>query len=246
VRITGLFSTAAIERLLSTVERLIATQPLDAGTRTTTFVATDGTLSPRKLTAPFFLDEAFRRIALDPRLADTLAMLGSGEPLLVMDHVFLKPPHQPQVKYPHQDNSYFGVTPPERVVTAWIALDDADTENGCLYYLSGSQRLGLLEHAAPPEEPRNFKVEETSISGFTPTHVPARRGDVIFHQGYVVHGSGPNRSGRWRRAYATHWIAAPANVPEALMHTAAYLRPDYPGRDGCRARFPAMFPAAET
>jgi len=175
VRIPGLFAAADIEQLLESVERCLATQPLDAGTRTTTFVAADGALSPRKLAAPFFLDEAFRRVALDPRLTAVLAMLGGGEPLLVMDHVFLKPPHQPQVKHPHQDNYYFGVTPPERVVTGWIALDDADTENGCLYYLSGSHRLGLLEHAAPPDEPRNFKVEETAIAGFVPVHVPMPR-----------------------------------------------------------------------
>lgn len=242
VRVPGVFGTAEIERLLSAVERYLAAQPLNAGERTTTFVAPDGTLAPRKLAAPFYLDAEFQRIVLDPRLTGAIAALGDGEPLLLMDHVFLKPPRQAQIKHPHQDNSYFRISPAGRVVSGWIALDDADLDNGCLFYLDGSQRLGLLAHTAPADEPRNFKADEAAIAGLSRSYVPARRGDVIFHHSQVVHGSGPNRSEIWRRGYATHWLAAPAHVPEELLRTAVFARPDYPGREAYRRRYPELFP----
>lgn len=241
VRVAGVFSTAEIERLLVAVERCLAAQPLDAGERATTFVAPDGALAPRKLAAPFYLDAEFRSIVLDPRLTGAVAALGGGEPLLLMDHVFLKPPRQAQIKHPHQDNSYFRVSPAERVVSGWIALDDADLDNGCLFYLDGSQRLGLLAHTAPADEPRNFKADETAVAGFSRHYVPARRGDVIFHHSQVVHGSGPNRSERWRRGYATHWLAAPAKAPDELLRAAVFACPDYPGGEAYRRRYPELF-----
>lgn len=37
---------------------------------------------------------------------------------------------------------------------------------------------------------------------------PVRKGGVVFHQGATLHGSGANRSDRWRRAYAAHFGAA--------------------------------------
>ncbi len=241
VRVPGVFSTGEIEQLLPVVERCLATQRLDVDERATTFVTPDGALSPRKLAAPFFLDADFRRIVLDPRLTGMIAALGGGEPLLLMDHVFLKPPRHDQIKHPHQDNSYFRISPAERVISGWIALDDADLDNGCLYYLDGSQRLGLLGHTAPADEPRNFNADESAIAGWERRYVPARRGDVIFHHSLVVHGSGPNRSARWRRGYATHWLAAPAKVPDELLRTAAFARPDYPGREEYRRRYPELF-----
>ena len=33
---------------------------------------------------------------------------------------------------------------PRAHLTAWIGLDDATTENGCLWYVPGSHRWGLL------------------------------------------------------------------------------------------------------
>ena len=67
--------------------------------------------------------------------------------------VFVKPPgfpgqawHQDEVFIPTRDRSLLG---------AWIAIDDATTENGCLWVLPGSHRDGYLyplrEHGHPDE-----------------------------------------------------------------------------------------------
>ncbi|MGH7361118.1 MAG: phytanoyl-CoA dioxygenase family protein, partial [Candidatus Methylomirabilales bacterium] len=41
--------------------------------------------------------------------------------------------------------AYWDVAPPELVVSAWIALDDAPLESGCLRVLAGSHGA-LVEH----------------------------------------------------------------------------------------------------
>ena len=44
----------------------------------------------------------------------------------------------------HQDYSYWTRTEPMSHLTCWIALDDSDRDNGCLYYVPGSHRWKFL------------------------------------------------------------------------------------------------------
>src|SRR5207244_2377907 len=43
----------------------------------------------------------------------------------------------------HQDGYYFCLTP-NHAVTLWIALDDCDAENGCMSYVIGSHKKGVI------------------------------------------------------------------------------------------------------
>ena len=68
------------------------------------------------------------------------------------DQVLLKPPGG-QDKPPHQDQSYFRVVPEDSLVTAWIALDAATEENGCMRYVPGSHRYAVFDVAPDPQRP---------------------------------------------------------------------------------------------
>jgi len=83
--------------------------------------------------------------------------------------------------------------------TIWIALDPADQENGCLYYVKGSHR------AASPG-----KVEQASLSPDAPgvAAVEVAPGDAVIHSSLTVHWSGPNRTSRSRRAVSYFYWAA--------------------------------------
>ena len=45
----------------------------------------------------------------------------------------------------HQDLTYWGLEPPQ-AVTAWLAIDDVDIDNGCMRVVPGSHRQGILTH----------------------------------------------------------------------------------------------------
>ncbi len=161
----------------------------------------------RKLDNPHHHREAIRALARDPRLVRLVeAIIGPGVSVY-FSQVFFKPPEGGGPKPAHQDNYYFGPRDPEALVTAWVALDDATVENGCMRFAEGSHRGPILPHVAPPGEPFNLQIPEAALAGVPMTPAPVPRGGVSFHHGGVFHQSGPNHSPRWRRACALHYVA---------------------------------------
>jgi ectoine hydroxylase-related dioxygenase (phytanoyl-CoA dioxygenase family) len=121
--------------------------------------------------------------------------------MLYSDQVFLKPAHCGSPKPLHQDNSYFRVMPHTAGVTCWMAVDDATIENGCMGYIPGSHKLGLLPHkqiaaAHLTPEREDFGPE---------VRVPVKAGSCIFHHLLVLHSSPANHSDKSRRAWALHY-----------------------------------------
>jgi phytanoyl-CoA hydroxylase len=163
---------------------------------------------PRKLSHPFLTDEVFRNFALDNRLQSLVSQLLGKPALLVADQIFMKPPRIGSGKPWHQDNAYFQCFPANEVLTAWIALDDADESNGCLHYIDGSHRSPLLKHEPLADEPHNRTPAADQIDTQRISCAAVARGGVVFHHSQTLHSSAPNESGRWRRAHATHWATA--------------------------------------
>jgi ectoine hydroxylase-related dioxygenase (phytanoyl-CoA dioxygenase family) len=89
-------------------------------------------------------DEVFLGLARHPLLVDAVEEL-IGPALIFRDVVVAKPPRTGTAIHYHQDAAYWDVRPPERVLSAWIALDDSPEEAGCLRVLPGSQNA-LMPH----------------------------------------------------------------------------------------------------
>lgn len=160
----------------------------------------------RKADGPALLDQAFVRFLASGPLRPLVERLLGGPARLAYDRIFFKPPRVGSAEPYHQDDAFFACDPPEGALTAWIALDDADEENGCLHYVGGSHRGPLLPHDVPA--PRGYgMIPDPSLPILREAApAPARRGSVLFHHVRTLHGSPANRSGARRRAYATHWI----------------------------------------
>ena len=61
------------------------------------------------------------------------------------DQLFYKPAKKGGVVAWHQDYSYWTRTKPLAHLTCWCGLDDSTEENGCLQYVPGSHRWGLID-----------------------------------------------------------------------------------------------------
>ncbi len=188
----------------------------------------DGEVAPRKIDHPFEKEIAFRNFALDTRLREVIAEFLGKEPLLVVDQIFMKPPKFGSAKPYHQDNAYFCCEPIDDVVTAWIALDDVDEENGCLRYIDGSHKEGLIPHVPVPGEKYNLAPDEEKIDLSRESLGRVKKGGVCIHHGYTLHTSHRNESNRWRRGYATHWVSKDATCDIHTLDKAYYKREDYP------------------
>jgi phytanoyl-CoA hydroxylase len=116
----------------------------------------------------------------------------------------------------HQDE-FFIPTRDRSLTAAWIALDDATTENGCLWVLPGSHRPGVIYPDREHEDPRfdcSIEAYNFPYSDDEAVPVEVEAGSVVLFNGYLLHRSLPNtaRSGL-RRALANHCMSAQSLLP---------------------------------
>ncbi len=160
----------------------------------------------RKLDNPHIERPFFGELAREPKLVELVeGFIGPGVSVY-FSQIFFKPPRGGGPKPVHQDNYYFGPNDLEGIVTAWVALDDATLENGCLYFGDGSNMGPVYPHVAPADEPYNLQVPD-EIAVLQPmSPAPVSKGGVSFHHGNTFHRSSDNQSDRWRRACAFHFV----------------------------------------
>lgn len=154
-------------------------------------------------------DEEFAAFASQEKLLSLVRQLIGPKVKLFRDQMLLKPPHG-QAKPLHQDQSYFRVMPEDALVTAWIALDPATEENGCMTYVPGSHRHGIFPVGHDPERPVHHIPLTGDVELPKAVACPVRAGAVIFHHGCTLHASADNRTDTWRRALIFHYAAADA------------------------------------
>lgn len=147
------------------------------------------------------------QVATDPRWAPlVLPLLGTGDARLYWEQAVAKPPGARTELPWHQDNGYTPLAP-EEYVTCWLALDDADLENGCLWVIPGSHRQGTRPHVNAGSGPFRVGYDGPPSDG-VPVSVP--RGSALVFSSLLLHRSGPNESDRPRRAWIIQFCGARA------------------------------------
>jgi ectoine hydroxylase-related dioxygenase (phytanoyl-CoA dioxygenase family) len=164
-------------------------------------------------------DEASLSWLLDRRIGEALTGLMGAEPYAVQTMLYFKPP-KARGQALHQDQFYLRVQP-GTCIAAWMALDACDEENGCLQVVPGSQNWPLL-CTVKADTSQSFTDVTVPVPAGTPVQsMVMAPGDILFFNGQVVHGSGPNRSQqRFRRSLIGHYIAGEASQVAQFYHPA--------------------------
>jgi ectoine hydroxylase-related dioxygenase (phytanoyl-CoA dioxygenase family) len=126
------------------------------------------------------------------------------------DQIFWKPPKKGGVVAWHQDYSYWTRTKPVAHLTCWCGLDDSTKENGCLQYIAGSHRWGLLPKTVLAGDIAGIKAylnDEQKKQFEHPLYAEVKAGEAIFHHSLTLHGSGENKSDKPRRAFVINAFA---------------------------------------
>jgi ectoine hydroxylase-related dioxygenase (phytanoyl-CoA dioxygenase family) len=129
---------------------------------------------------------------------------------LFHDQLFSKPAKHGGVVAWHQDYSYWTWTQPMAHLTCWIGLDDATEENGCMHYIPGSHRWGLLKKTGLAGDMDSVREVLTpgQIEDFErKCSVVLKQGEASFHHPLMMHGSYENRSDKPRRATVINVLA---------------------------------------
>ncbi|MEM7099706.1 MAG: phytanoyl-CoA dioxygenase family protein [Pseudomonadota bacterium] len=151
------------------------------------------------------LDPVFNQFSRQDPIRTVVKDLGITHPELWQSMYIFKPPRIGGVVNWHQDATYF-FTSPISVITLWFALDDATTENGCLWVANSGPNTPLRERFVVNEGKSELvscnaepwpEAEEAA-----PLPVPA--GALVCFQGTLPHYSAPNTSAHPRHAYTLH------------------------------------------
>ena len=88
-------------------------------------------------------------------------------------------------------------------LTCWIGLDDSNEENGCLHYVPGSHRWGLIDKldlAGEMDAVRSLLTPDQIHDFDRKVPIVMKEGYASFHHPVLMHGSFENRSSAQRRA----------------------------------------------
>jgi phytanoyl-CoA hydroxylase len=193
-------------------------------------------------------DDLFREHLYNPTLCALVAQL-IGHPVLRVwhDQVQYKPPRIGGPTNWHQDHPYWPVIQPADLVSAWLALDDADIENGCMWMVPGSHRWGPHKGGTIGTDPETFRPTPDLAQlppgvDVTPVPCPVKKGHVMFHHCLTWHGSPPNRSERGRPAIAVHYMPGYTRyVPEGRTHLVEHNITVAPGEVLRGEHFPTVW-----
>jgi phytanoyl-CoA hydroxylase len=177
--------------------------------------------------------EIHERFMLHPRILDVVQALAGPDVLALQTMLFVKRPGAAGQGY-HQD-SFHIITQPDTLIGAWLALDPADEENGCLHLTVGSQNepvypdvdedaghggdrlladIPSIAGADDPDESRNDLTPVAAKYAGREVTAVVDPGDVVFFGGHVLHRSHANRSAsRSRRSFVAHYCNARSHVP---------------------------------
>jgi phytanoyl-CoA hydroxylase len=176
--------------------------------------------------------EAAEWALLYPRVLDVLEAISGPDVLALQSMLFYNPPGKGGQGW-HQD-AYYIPTYPDTLIGAWIAIDNADEENGCLWVAPGSHSEpiypskgftntihadGAFDNLSEIEHPSSLNDEINTLTKIAKKYddiipVPLNPGDVLFFHSHLLHRSYPNRTtARFRRAFVGHYCNARSWVP---------------------------------
>lgn len=164
-------------------------------------------------------------LATHPKVLDAVSAAIGPNILLLGTHFICKYGEGPSAEAFlawHQDLTYWGLEPAV-AITAWIAIDDSDVDNGCMRVIPGSHRAGIHVHGKS-DKPGNMlrinqAIETEPLAEQRAVDVVLRAGEMSLHDGLVVHGSPPNRSSRRRCGLASKYVPTYVRQREDQAHT---------------------------
>jgi len=167
-------------------------------------------------------DDVFRDFTFSDKIVQLVKDLGYKDPVLPQSMYIFKQPRIGGVVKSHQDSTFLFTEPRLTCLGLWLALDDADESNGCLWYRPGSHkeplRRRLIRTPAESYPTKFVQLEEDSkydgsmpedlrAAGFIP--IPVHAGDLVLIHGSVDHLSLPNTSNKPRHSYQLHLVDGP-------------------------------------
>lgn len=178
--------------------------------------------------------DAFLQLARAPAILDMVEQLIGPDIVLWGCQVFCKPPGDGQEVPWHQDGRYWPIRP-MATVTAWVALDDSTSENGCMRFLPGSHRAGCSYRHRSDDRPDlalDLTIDD-DLDFSVARDVMLQAGRMSLHDVFLAHGSNANHSAKRRAGVAIRYMPASSQFDREMYEPRTLpngLRVDYRDR----------------
>lgn len=164
---------------------------------------------------PHKISQIVRQTLAHPAIVDVLTDVIGPNVKCMQSMLFIKASGKPGQAW-HQDE-YFIPTRDRSLTGAWIALDDATVENGCLWVIPGSHRHGIIWPQRTHNDRRFDCTGEAMYYPYTDDDaipVEVKKGSIVFFNGYLLHRSLPNYAQHgFRRSLVNHYMSAESLLP---------------------------------
>jgi hypothetical protein len=178
---------------------------------------------PRQRGVPLRSPEVNEAVRLEPRLRSTQAYVRCREIASMLlrtpvgyqfDHAIFKPPRNQTATAWHQDEAYSAEPMPLRSIHFWIPLQPVTVDNGCMWFIPGSNQTGLLPHYVANRRFSGPQAQATAVTLATKVNddskavaCPLPLGGATVHHPLTLHYTGPNQTDSWRKAWILHFGA---------------------------------------
>lgn len=171
---------------------------------------------------PHLLFPELDAVVRHPRVLDAVEAIIGPDILVWSSSFMIKDPGDGGFASWHQD-SHGTRLQGAQMVSAWIALEPVDRENGAMRVIPRSHHDGLRPHRRR-RDIRNLVILGEHIEQVdedAAVDVALRPGEMSLHHLHVVHGSPPNISERSRVGYVVRyfptWMGADGGMSSALL-----------------------------
>ena len=152
---------------------------------------------------PHLVFPSLDKIIHDSRMLDAVESIIGNNILITGSTFFIKEPQNEGFVSWHQDAKYIGLEP-HNWLTAWIAITDANIENGCMRMVPKSHLSELVHHEDTFGD-NNLLSRGQNIPNIKESDsvaIELNAGQMSLHHPRTIHGSGPNLSNKRRIGFA--------------------------------------------
>lgn len=144
-------------------------------------------------------NDKVKALMLDERIGKMAADLAGVDGIRIWhDQALIKKPWANPTSW-HLDTPFWSFSD-RKALSIWVALDDATLENGCLFFIPGSNKETTFENPGIGKNMGaifNFYPQFKSSKSVA---APMKAGSCSFHCGLTIHGAHANMTPGFRRA----------------------------------------------
>jgi phytanoyl-CoA hydroxylase len=150
--------------------------------------------------------ELFRSLPYLPHVKDAMIKLLGENVVFILDQIFFKDAKSGAATGWHTDNAYFNTQDVSQGTGMWVALHDANIENGTMRVIPGSHQK-LFSHVRDMGSNHHITCKH-EVNEEEAVYVEVPAGGVVFFNFGVAHATGPNPTDNPRAGAAFHFATS--------------------------------------